>query len=684
MLSLALPFSSTVAVGATDRGRGVFADERSDADDTRTASPDAAPFAPVTPAAVERLVARARALGLADERSWRRLLHYHPTALGRGGLVSHVDDPRFFLAGESGRRDATAELDATIATLFGGAGAEADAARCRFVARDRWLRERLAGEVDLPPETPRCSNFRDWHATLGARSVTLIFPAAYLNNPSSMFGHTLLRLDPAGVDAGSDWLSWSLNFAADVGTDTPRTATYAWKGITGGYPGRFELEPYFKKIRQYGAIENRDIWEYRLDLAPEEVERLVEHVWELRGIVFDYFFFRENCSYRLLELIDLARPTLDLAARFRFTAIPSDTVRAVAEAGLVESARWLPSAASRLRHESAAVPVAARTWIDALARDPARADDARFRALEPARQRDAVLAANRLMTYRARREPPSSEAAERRLAMLSLLSGYPAAEPPAPPPPLPPERGHDSSLATLGIVHERARGGRDGNGGGGADEVDANENDDRDGTHLELGLRASYHDLLDAPAGYLTGSAISLGELRLRTVDGEGLRLESFDIVRIRSLGAPVPFLPTPSWGVDVALARDPDVEGGRLGLRVGGLVGLSRAFGEGRPALVYALAGPAARLFARADESPGRTRLDGVVRLGALRHGAFGGSRVELGLDALAGRAPRFSLALAHDLPLSRNRALRARIDLSRLDGEEALGASLDYRLHF
>ena len=43
---------------------------------------------------------------------------------------------------------------------------------------------------------------------------------------------------------------------------------------------------------------------------------MLQHIWELRDIVFDYYFFDENCSMRLLELLDVARPGHALAGMF--------------------------------------------------------------------------------------------------------------------------------------------------------------------------------------------------------------------------------------------------------------------------------------------------------------------------------------------------------------------------------
>ena len=42
------------------------------------------------------------------------------------------------------------------------------------------------------------------------------------------------------------------------------------------------------------------------------------HAWELGNASFDYFFFKENCSYHLLALLDYADPTLHLTDEFLF------------------------------------------------------------------------------------------------------------------------------------------------------------------------------------------------------------------------------------------------------------------------------------------------------------------------------------------------------------------------------
>ncbi|NER59786.1 DUF4105 domain-containing protein, partial [Pseudomonas sp. MAFF212428] len=270
-----------------------------------------------------------RLRALASDRYWISLGHYETAKLG--GWRSYVDDPRFFLA-KDGAHHPEHELRATYEALYAPASLGDKHAQCVFPARTRWLRDQLQLR-DLP--APDCKDYTQWFKDVSPHSAVMIFPAAYLNSPSSMFGHTLLRIDQAGVQSDNTaLLSYAINFGAYIeGNDN--SILYAWKGLMGGYPGLFALVPYQEKLSEYRSLENRDLWEYRLNLTPEETGRMVEHIWELKQIQFDYFFFDENCSYRLLELLQVARPSLDLTSQFPLTAIPTDTVKAVKQAGLV-------------------------------------------------------------------------------------------------------------------------------------------------------------------------------------------------------------------------------------------------------------------------------------------------------------------------------------------------------------
>ncbi len=131
---------------------------------------------------------------------------------------------------------------------------------------------------------------------------------------------------------------------------------FAYRGIFGGYPGITSIKPYYEMIRLYNDIEHRDLWEYTLNLNQQEVDTLLAHTWEIQDKNFDYYFFDENCAYRLLALIDAARPGTDLLDEVSTHAIPSDTVRWVRDAGLLESIHYRPSAATSVAHSLDSLP----------------------------------------------------------------------------------------------------------------------------------------------------------------------------------------------------------------------------------------------------------------------------------------------------------------------------------------
>lgn len=318
---------------------------------------------------------------LAQAPYWIALGHYEHRALA--GWRSYVDDENFFFA-EDGARSPLAELQATLGALYADPQLGDRHPQCRFPSRTRWLKHQLRLN-DLP--AVNCPEYDTWFADIDPHTTVLVFPDAYLNSPSSMFGHTLLRIDPPGAEnSGTALLSYALNFGAIVeGADNGML--YAWKGLAGGYPGQFALLPYREKVSEYSSLENRDLWEYRLDLTPEETGRMIEHVWELRQVRFDYFFFDENCSYRLLELLEIARPGLKLIDQFPLTAIPADTVRAVKKAGLVEDIAYRPSREKELLARAAALNEDELVWVKAIATDETVLEGEAFLALPAADRR---------------------------------------------------------------------------------------------------------------------------------------------------------------------------------------------------------------------------------------------------------------------------------------------------------
>lgn len=592
------------------------------------------------PAYLAELVARSRELRLAERPEWLKLGHYVPNLIAPG-VHSLVDSPGFFNAGD-GKVNPQSELEATLASFFTTLEEtpERQSPQCAFIARRAWLDEELRFDRQrLPLE--QCRRYMEWHRALNAASLTIVLASAYVNNPGSMYGHTLLRVDAADQDERTRLLAYTVNFAAN--TDEKNGLVFAVNGLLGGYPGTFSMLPYYVKVREYTDMENRDLWEYQLDLRPEEVERVVRHTWELLPAYWQYFFFDENCSYHLLRLVQVARPELDLASPFRWWALPSDTVRELTRhEGLVAKVVYRPANATIIRSRLASLSAEEQTMAKELSVRKAAPDDVRGRAQNPARLAAVLETAHDYVDYRratGKKDVPDAAALSRELVFARSRVDAPS-QTPRVAAPARPDQGHGSARVGIGAGRYAGR------------------------TFQELDLRPVYHDLLDDQAGYVRGSQIEFFHTSLRRYEDERVRLERLTPLDMFSVAPRDDFFQPMSWRISAGWRRKP-VENGTepLALDVNG--GVGGAWNAGTRVLAYAL-----------GEGAGRAHRD-------LRHGYSIGAGARLG--ALVDPAPRWrvhahlqgsaSLLGERDAPrefgleqrLSITRDVAVRMDLSR-----------------
>ncbi len=469
--------------------------------------------------------------------AWLTLVHYQPDRFG-DGYTSQADDDGFFLS-DRGKTSPGAELEATLKAIT-QPGSGDDHARCRFPARDHWLRQQLG----LAQQPADCPAYDEWAEELNTETVTLVFAASYLNSPSSMFGHTFLRLDPPQEDEETNLiLANTISYAADAAAHDSEIL-FAYKGIFGGYPGITSIQPYYEKIRLYSDIEHRDLWEYQLNLTQPEVDMMLAHTWEIRDRNFDYYFFDENCAYRLLALIDVARPGTDLLDEVSTHAIPSDTVRWVVDRGLVEEVYYRPSAATSVSHSIDSLPGDHQTLAAAIANGYVDADAPEVRALSDEERARVLDTTYDYVRYQSEADGWAREHAaplsHDLLRERSRIRGVAAKEGP-PEPAIRDDQGHDTFRASLS-------GGRIG-----------------DRNFTELTLRPAYHDVLDPPAGYRGGAQLQFLRLDARLyTDNDELQIEQLTGVEIRSLSPRNQFFSPLSWQVGFG-GRRTDTETNRI-----------------------------------------------------------------------------------------------------------------------
>lgn len=313
---------------------------------------------------IESLIKQAKTLKLAESKEWKTLLHI-------SHKESEIVSPYFFL---SDTRTAQDELEATIKAIYQSPQGiqvpqaiidkreetikmyeENDIklplrsispldyhALCRFPARVAFLKKHLP--LENLPSLP-CKEYNDMLNYMLPTKATIVFPAAHINSPASMFGHTFLLLDSA---FDSRLLAFAINYQADADQELENPLIFTFKGLFGLYTGSYSILPYYDKIKEYNDAENRDMWEYELNLTQEEVLKMYRHIWELSDAFSWYYFFHRNCSYNVLWLLEVARNDLALRDKFVYQVNPPETLFALQKANLITNIVYRPSKRSIL------------------------------------------------------------------------------------------------------------------------------------------------------------------------------------------------------------------------------------------------------------------------------------------------------------------------------------------------
>ncbi len=235
---------------------------------------------------------------LANDATWLDLLHVEP-----GSMESTVMTPDFFIA-SNGRKNPKAELEATIAAYnMPWWEARDKNPLCRFPARYYWLSQKVP-MPDLGFKQKECQQLQQWPLLDSVQSISVLMVSGYLGNPASTFGHALIKFNTEEQVHGSNLFDLTLNYGA-LFPQGENPFIYIAKGLTGGYEAVFSDRYYYNRDLVYSHTEFREMWEYRLNLNDYERRLFLYHVWEITRKRFKYFFLKENCAYKIAELLDV-------------------------------------------------------------------------------------------------------------------------------------------------------------------------------------------------------------------------------------------------------------------------------------------------------------------------------------------------------------------------------------------
>ena len=275
-------------------------------------------------------------ISIANSSEWLKLLHYQQEIFG--GYEGLVENDDFYVSGK-GRENPFEELKAEIKEFKKEQGK-----KCEFPARFEFLKNHNLVSGDLQ----NCTEYQQFMGDVQPDGISVLFTNAYMNNPASLFGHTLIRIDTKRK--GTQMLAHGTNFGADSGSEYG--FIFALKGLLGGYQGVYSISPYWNIINEYNNIENRDIWEYKLNLNEDEQIKFVNHLYEMRKARIRYYFLSKNCSYMVLELIEAVRPEIDLTSQYKnMWVIPLDTLKTILqEQNLVNETNYRPARLTKIKH----------------------------------------------------------------------------------------------------------------------------------------------------------------------------------------------------------------------------------------------------------------------------------------------------------------------------------------------
>ncbi len=461
---------------------------------------------------LKSLINKASKLKLSEERFWHLLIHYQKRKF-RSSVISEANDAKFFLSLE-GKTNPEKELEATLKSFFSteiSTDPNGMHPQCKFIARYKWLKQKLEFDSAVMPEE-KCERFENWKASLNPKSIKVIFASYYMGAPASVYGHTLMKIDTAREE-NRELLDYGVNYAANQDNDD-NALQYAFKGIFGLYNGQFAIFPYYFKVNEYNEGESRDLWEYRLSLNEAEIEWFHFHLWELGSATFPYYFFSDNCSYHILSLLEVARPTLRLREKIPAWVIPSETIKVInEEKGLVAEKLYRPSLHSKIKQKLSFMNEKERNiFYDLLGKEISPAE---FKETALPEDRKAFILDALLDTYRFRKANKNQDKNEDGLYRKFLLVRTtlpPDQDNVYKPMTTPPESGHSIIRLKTGLGY--------GTNGGFA----------------ELAFRPAHHDLLNQDTGYFPNSENLVLNFRVRAYNEQKkIFVEETNIMKLSS-----------------------------------------------------------------------------------------------------------------------------------------------------
>lgn len=485
-------------------------------------------------------------------KEWLKLNHYKVSLFNNysseiDGVLSNgeVHGGGYF-ASKEGRTNPEAELRADLDLISSSQNKSSDTSRENLLASDlapeclmpaRFLILQKHFDVAKSWKMPKCPKYDHFRTGINAISATLVFSSYYINNPSSAFGHTFIRLNKKSHSGEHHpLLDYGIGFAA-TGPES-NGLSFALGGIFGWFKGDFTNVPYYFKVQEYNNFESRDLWEYELNLTQDEVDVLVAHFWELAQSKIIYRYLSANCASLLISSLEAAAPRLELRKHLPYWTIPSDVVHTLFQSpSLVSQIHFRPSKRTqfnfKFNHLTNESKNNFENAVKSIFRDTRNENNL---SLASAAELDTLID---YLDFKYFREINLAIGPVAKFKQDVLVARSKITEPSISAVPLPelerPEAGHGSSRTSFGIF-----------------------NSQKNGSGLLLAQRFALHDHLDAQIGFPRDAEIFFFDFLLHAKPSE-LSVDHIYAFKVQSSSPFEKFIPNFSWKVRLGAEKTRD-----------------------------------------------------------------------------------------------------------------------------
>lgn len=448
--------------------------------------------------ASNKYIDKAIELKLYDNKDWLNLNHYKKSLLN--DYKSIIVNNDFFIS-KNGRTNPKEELIETIKSFYDIKELNDNHSLCKYPARLELLNKYLHFE-NLP--RAECKEYEEFFNEINPESLSIIFPTSYMNNPASMFGHTLIKIN--GEDKTS-LNSIIINYGADTQGEISGII-FAFRGVFGLYYGFFSAMAYYRMINLYNNTENRDIWEYDLNFNKKQSIYYTKHIWELIHSKSRYYFFKQNCSYYILETLNILVDD-DLTKDFNFYTAPIETIKLLKNKNFITDINYRPSLQKQIQqndNKNIKKILKNQDCVDCNYNDYETA----YKLLQYKKSKGKIT----LKDYRKTSFRILKELNNKQDNFQNKEIKQPAFSP---------EYGHN--FTKMKLLYNK--------------------------DFLDLELKLAYHELIDSSIGFNFGSEINFFDLGLRyNYEDKDIELEKFNFLNIKSLALHDNFFKPTSFSV--------------------------------------------------------------------------------------------------------------------------------------